>query len=205
MRRLFSTLLAAFLPLLFVLSACDSGGGNEDFQNEFTMTIEPASSSGSAASLEASTKNLSGFSFFYDAENPDTGEQAFGIYLNHTESFSKDQATQGLFGYIARNSGRPSSGTYQFTSGEGGVQSSQFVGLLYEDFTRIQSAPFYVIQSGTLTLETSNSNKVAGSIEATGTSFTFTGSSYEQQEVTITGTFTAKDVETFVGFYSPGL
>lgn len=203
MRRVLPGLFAALL--LIPLSACDSGGAGEDVNNEFTLTIEPTSSSTSSAALDASQDEINGFSFFFDAENPETGEQAFGIYLNDAESFSKRDATQGLFGFIARSSSRPEAGTYSFTSGEGGIGTSQFTGFLYEDFTNVQSEPFYVIESGTLTLDASSSSRVSGSIDATGTEYIFTGSAYEQQTVQITGHFTAEDVETFVPFNTPGL
>lgn len=189
-----------------MFAACDSGGGSAEVDNEFNLNIEPAGSSASAvANVERARKSVNGFSFFFDSEHPETGDQAFGIYFNDSESFSADGATQGLFGFVARLSARPSTGTYSFASGSSGVQSSQFVGFLYEDFTNIQSSPFYVIESGTLTLNTSTDEKVAGSIEATGTSFTFVNGSLEQETVTITGSFTAKSVDVFAGFGTPGI
>lgn len=201
----FRTLVLVFLPL-FVLAACDSGGSNGgEINNEFAFTVTPSSESASVSAKAASQKDVSGFSFFYDAENPETGEQVCGIYLSGNESFSTQSVAQGLYGFIARASECPSSGTYDLTSGAGGIESSQFAGVLYEDVSNIQSTPFYVIESGTLTIDESGSNKVSGSVEATGTSYTFTGSEYEQETVTITGTFTAKNVEAFVAFDTPGV
>lgn len=199
-----SAFLVALLPLSLAVSACDSGGANESVENEFALTIQPQSSSSSVA-VEAQQEEINGFSFFYDAENPETGEQAFGIYLSDAESFSKQEATNGLFGFVARNSGQPSTGEYSFADATADGEPDLFVGALYQDFTEFQSAPFYVIESGTLTLETSSDDEVAGSIEASGTEFIFTGSSVEQQPVTITGEFSAKSVDTFVPFNTPGL
>lgn len=189
-----------------MFAACDSGGSSAEVDNEFNLNIEPTGSSASAvANVESARKAVNGFSFFFDAEHPETGEQAFGIYFNDGQSFSADGATQGLFGFVARLSTRPSTGTYTFASGNTGVQSSQFVGFLYEDFSNIQSSPFYVIESGTLTLDTSTDERVAGSIDATGTSFTFANGSLEQETVNITGSFTAKSVDVFAGFGTPGV
>lgn len=196
-------LFVALLPVALVLQGCDSGGSSAEVNNEFSLTIEPTSSSATAPEA-VSRPTLDGFSFFVDAENPETGEQAFGVYLSDNQSFSQSSATQGLFGFIARSSGRPGPGEYDFASG-GSLQSSQFVGFLYEDFTNFQSAPFYVIEDGTLNLEESSGSKVSGTINATGTMYVFSGSETSQESVTITGNFTAKDVDTFVDFSTPGV
>lgn len=195
----------ALLPLVLVLSACDSGGSNDNaVNNEFTMTIEPESNSSSAA-VEAQQEEVSGFSFAVEGENPETGQQAFGIYLSGEESFSEQSATDGLFGFLARSSGQPSAGSYSFTDDPSGIDEEDFVGVLYRDFDNFQSAPFYVIESGTVTLETSSEDEVTGSVEASGTKFTFTESTLEQEPVSITGEFSAKNVETFVPFSTRGL
>lgn len=192
----------ALLPLLFLFAACDSGGSNTDVNNEFTLTIEPTSSS--ATTPEAvSQATVNGFSFFYDAEHPETEEQAFGIYLSNDQSFSAQSSNQGLFGFVARASSRPGTGTYDFSNGET-LQDSQFIGFLYEDIGNPQGSPFYVIDGGSLTLNESSNSKVSGSIEATGTAYSYSGSELTQEPVTVTGSFTAKDVETFVPFSTPG-
>jgi len=206
MYRSLSALLVALLPLFLVLSACDSGGSNGGaIDNEFTLTIEPSSSSSSSAAAKVQQEEINGFSFFYDAENPETDEQAFGIYLSDAESFSKQEATDGLFGFIARDGSRPAPDTYTFGDLRADSEQSGFVGVLYRDFTNFQSAPFYLIESGTLTIKASSDDEVAGSIEASGTKITPTGSSFEEEPVTITGSFSAKDVETFVPFDARGL
>lgn len=202
MRRVIPFVFCAFI--FISLSACDSGETGE-VNNEFALSIESASSSSTSADVESVQGEINGFSFFVDGENPETGEKAFGVYLNDAKSFSSQTATQGLFGFVARSSSRPESGTYSFTSGEGGIANTEFVGFLYEDFTNFQNAPFYVVKSGTLTIEESSSDKVSGTIDATGTQFTYTGSTYEEQTVQITGEFTAKDIDTFVPFGTPGV
>lgn len=201
-RSVFCLLLFASLAI----AACDSGGSSGDVNNQFDFSIQSASTSNAeVAKLESARKQVSGFSFFFDAEHPETGEKAFGIYLSDSEAFSADGATQGLFGFLARLSARPGPGTYSFTSGSSGVQSSQFVGLLYENFSNIQNAPFYVVESGTLTVETSTETEVSGRVDATGTSYSFVNGSVEQEAVEISGTFSAKSVETFVAFNTPGV
>lgn len=199
------------LPFFFVLSACDSGGSNggETVNNEFTLTIEPTSSNGSSASSkawqEADPEEISGFTFFVDEENPETGEQVFGVYLSDEESFSEQSATDGLFGFLARSSGQPSTGSYSFTDDPSGIDEEDFSGVLYRDFSDFQSAPFYVIESGTIDVETSSNDEFAGSIDASGTRYTVTQSSVEQQPVSITGEFSAENVETFLSLETPGL
>ena len=197
-------LLAILLPLCVVLSACDSGGSNGDsIDNEFSLTIDPVSS-GSSAEL-AQPESLNGFSFFYDAENPETGEQVFAIYLNDEESFSSQSAQSGLFGLIGRNSSRPSTGTYQLT-GESDLAASDFAGALWKDIQGYQQGePLYVLESGTLTLDASDGDRVAGSIDAQATELIFTDSGLEQNTVSIEGNFTAKDADTFVPLSGPGI
>lgn len=203
MRRSLVLPLVTLLPLFIIFVACDSGGSNQAIDNEFSLTIQPTSSG--SASIEASQKQIDGFSFFYDAENPNTGEEAFGIYMTDAESFSKQEATDGLFGFLARNADRPGTGTYSFTDPESGGGSTNFLGLLYEDFDNAQAEPYYVLESGTLTLKTSSGDKVAGEITATGTEYVFSGGTVNTRSVEITGEFTAKDVETFVPFTTSGI
>lgn len=198
--------LAALLPLCFAFVACDSSGSSGgDINNEFSLTIDPVSSGNSVEVAQSQPRSLNGFSFFYDAENPQTGEQAFAIYLNDAESFSSRNAQSGLFGIIGRASSRPGTGTYQLARGSD-LLASEFTGVLWEDIENYQEgAPLYVFESGTLTLDESSGNKVAGSIDARATELRFTSSGVEEQTVSIEGQFTAKDAETFVPFSGPGI
>lgn len=195
------TLWVAVLPLFVLVTACDSGGSNGGgIDNSFTLTIEPVSSGGSA--VESVQTELNGFSFFFDGKSPNSGRQVFGIYMGDEESFSKQSITDGLFGWVARAGDRPDAGSYNFTTTDSGISASQFVGFLAEDFTNPNAAPLYLIESGTLTIDTSSDDKVSGSIDATGTRIAPQGG---QQTVSITGTFTAENVEDFVAFSSPGV
>lgn len=200
MRQPLRVLLFALLSLVVGLSACDSGGSDEeDVDNQFTFTIEPMSSSSAATEQE---EEVSGFSFFVDAENPDTGEEVFAVYLSDEESFSEGSATQGLFGWLARNSSQPGTGTYDF-HGTSEPTAAEFGGVLWEDIQNTQTAPFYVIEGGTVTFSESTDEKIAGSIDATGRKVTITSSGATEEPVTVTGTFTAEDVDNFVPLSAP--
>ncbi len=198
MRQSISTLLLVLLPLTVGLSACDSGGngGESDVDNQFSFTIEP-SSSGSAAVEQQ--EEVSGFSFFVDTENPESGEEAFAIYLNNEDSFSEADATKGLFGWVARSSSRPGTGDYAFNSEP---TDAQFGAVLWTE-RDASDAPFYVIDAGTISLSESSDETVSGSIDASGTKLTFTSTGVTQEPVTLTGSFTAEDIDTFVPLSSP--
>lgn len=193
----------ALLPLLFVFVACDSGGssGEDDINNQFTLTIEPTSSSGTTVKQQ---EEVTGFSFFVDAEDSEAVEEAFAIYLSDEESFSSESASQGLFGWVALDASRPGTGEYNFNS-DGDVTANGFGAVLWEDIQNIQAAPFYIVEDGTLDLSESNDDMVSGSIDATGTKVTFTESGSSEEPVTITGSFTAEDIETFVELNDPGV
>lgn len=207
----FRLLLALLLPFFFLVTACDSGGSNEeeDINNSFSFSISPTSSSSSAEAVpKVSEKDLNGFSFFIDTQDIDEAEeQAFAIYFNNEESFSEENATEGLFGFVARASTQPGTGSYTLTSGrDGEPPSSDFIGLLYEDMSAQSTggAPFYVFESGTLELTTSNDNEVSGQITATATAFSYEGSGENleltEEEVEITGNFTAENLNTYIDF-----
>lgn len=204
--RLLSTLSVALLFLL--VSACDSSGGAEsdtEFENSFTLTIASVSPDGNASLAKATERDIEGFSFFIDTANFDeVSEQAFAVYLTDSESFSETEATQGLFGFVARESTRPGPGTYALTDGEEGVQSADFIGMLYENLgADAQTAPFYVLRSGALTLDESTSDRVSGTLEATATSFVLDGSTLTEEDVSITGSFAARSAGAFVELMSP--
>lgn len=192
------------LLLLSTLTACDRGD-TQDINNEFSFTVASLTPNSKTASAASVSQEISGYSFFFDAENPTTGTQLFSIYLHGSENFSRQNATQGLFGFLARTSERPESGTYDFTNPDSTLGTSRFQAALYENFANPQSTPFYVISSGTLTIESSSQNRIVGSIEASGTSFSGSDSDQTQQAVTISGTFTAKSVDTFVPLDTPAL
>jgi hypothetical protein len=206
MTRLTSTrTLLAFFSLALVFSACDSGGASEDeVDNQFSFTVTPVSSSTSAPKQSAGGKNLSGYSFFIDADEVDgPNDEAFVIYFSGNESFSEESATTGLFGFAARNSGRPGTGPFPITDGSDGDRSpSDFIAWLYEDVENTQNTPYYSIQDGTLSFSTSDDDKVAGDLEGTAVEYRFTSVGLQTDTVNVSGSFTAEDLDTYVPYGS---
>ena len=212
MTRLTSTrlLFLALLPFVLSLTACDSGGSNDEdpeINNEFSLDVSPKEgSSGSATAKSFRDTTITGFSFFYSGQNSD-GEDTFGLYLNGNGSFDNPQ--QGLFGFLARNSQRPDDGEYNLVKLKQGFDSGNFIGVLYEDFGgNFRDAPFYIPQGGTVTLNTSAEGEVRGTVTIpTAYAITFdltsTPATVDTTEVSISGSFTAKNVENFVPLQTP--
>jgi hypothetical protein len=202
--------LLSFVALsLFLLSACDSSGPNDEpeINNEFSFTITPTSSSSATSPPSKEThKELNGVSFFVDTDDvEDVQEQAFAIYLSGGESSSQSNIAQGLFGFIGRQSTQPEQGEYALADLSGTLSPTDFTGAIYEDAQNIgtaEGAPYYLLRSGTLNLEESNDNVVSGTLTATATQFSIanSGTDFEvtEQAVEITGEFTAKSLDTYV-------
>jgi hypothetical protein len=214
MRRLLSLPLLC-LALFFGLTACDSGGSNggdgNEVKNEFTLDVTPkSSSSGSTTAKALRDTTINGFSFFFSGQ--EDGNDAFAIYFNDSGSFSNAQ--DGLYGFLARESLRADlgTGTFDLDNPEVGLNSSSFVGVLYEDFgdDGFRDAPFYVPQgnNNSFTINTSNEDEVSGSIDipdAYALTFDLSGSSpsVDTTEVSISGSFTAKNVDNAAQFATP--
>jgi len=208
--HLFSLVL---LSVLFTLSACDvSSVTDELIDNTFSLTIAPTSSAEAgldSASKAARDKTVDGYSFFYDDTNPETNEQVFAIYFTGGESFGGD-AKGGLFGFLARNSDRPDAGSYTVVQQDQDLSRSNFVGALYEEFGNgdFQGAPYYLPTSGTVTIDESDSDEVAGSVDIEAFKVTVDTTerpAVDSTRVDITGEFTARDVneDQFLGLPLP--
>lgn len=214
MNRLFSFRLLglALVPLLLVFSACDSNGDDEEVtNNEFTLDVTSTSSSSALSPKSARDTTLEGFSFFYDGQDPETGEEVFAIYLNGTDDFSQTSAQEGLWGFLARKSSRPSTGTYDVGAlpHTDGLNEDEFLGLIYEQIDAQQggmiTAPFYFTESGTITLNESTDNRVSGTLDLSAAAITVdvdtTGGTptiiTDTTDVAITGSFAAQNVENF--------
>lgn len=195
----------AVLLLFLIAGGCDSGGDTADFTNDFSLTIESLNPRSETVTREPAQKELSGFSFFYDGKNPDTGKQVFVIYLSDSENFSSQNVTQGLFGFIATLRERPERGTYELASPNPVLAPNQFSAVVYEDFANPQQIAFHVVGSGTLTIDASTQDRVVGSIEATGTSHLPEDSTRTQKAINVQGSFIAKSVGSFVSPATPGL
>ncbi len=107
--------------------------------------------------------SFSGEGFFAMDEDEDT----WGIYMGGTD---EDDSAVWFWG----NGGQPGTGTHTLTlEGETGGW-----------YVNGETGDFYYAESGTLTITTSNGNRVAGS-------FDFTASDLGEGEVTVEGTFSA--------------
>jgi len=209
------TFFAILGTLLLLLPACDSGGSSEeedDVNNEFSLTISPVPSSTASRAVPKQTHadSLEGWSFFYDtegqhSETSPTGE-LFMIYFNNTQAFEDGEAVkEGLFGVATRYSNRPSTGTYAIgESGNEAVEEGEaFTFFISEDFGAVESQAFpftlYRVHDGTLELTHSTDHRLKGSFEAQAQSITLDSTgTLTRDTVSVTGPFTAEDVETFV-------
>ena len=103
--RRISTLILAFV-LLVALSACDStDSNNNDDGDDAPPETVTMSIGGSDVELSA---------FFASGTDPETGEEAFLVYLTESNNLSGDSDFQsgGTFGILGRSSTRPGTGTY---------------------------------------------------------------------------------------------
>jgi hypothetical protein len=175
MRR-FSTLLFSLL-LIFTFTACDSDGDDGDGNgngNGNTVGDSEVMVSG------AVTDSFSGGAIF----GADDDGSDFGLAL-----FEGNLATGGLpsgaFVAFAREEGLPPEGTYALGEEDGDMVIS---GGYASDFSGIIGATIVASESGTITITSSSSDRIAGS-------FSFTGpaenSSGELGEATVSGTFDA--------------
>lgn len=201
LRSLTALLVAGLLTLS--LSACDSGGSNEDddsINNRFSLEITPTGGSSSAAKAPAET--IEGFSFFATGQDAETNEQGFGIYMSNEENFGESSAQQGLFGIAVRLSGRPPAGSYSLAdvmNNDTGLESGSDFGFILFRSIDSESGAVYFATGGTIELTTSNDDRIEGTIEADAMALDFSSGQSEPTPVTITGSFTARNATTFLG------
>lgn len=198
LQSLVALLVAGLLTLS--LSACDSGGSDEggDINNRFSLEVNAASPSEAG---KAAQETIEGFSFFVQGQDPQTGEQGFALYFADDQEVSQQTAQQGLFGIIARASTRPGTGTYSVGDPEGDLSSSTFFMVLYKDISAM-SGTYYLAEGGTLNITRSGDDRLEASVDVRATEFSFDSTTNQPstQPVTITGTITAENAETFLGF-----
>ncbi|HKL87804.1 MAG TPA: hypothetical protein VJ884_02290 [Salinibacter sp.] len=202
------------LSVIVTLSACDlSSVTDELIDNTFSLTISPSSNAGDGlapSSKAVQDQTIDGYSFFYDDTNPDTNEQVFAIYFTGGDALGGD-AKGGLFGFLARNSDRPDAGqSYTVVQQDQDLSRSNFVGALYEEFGNgdFQGAPYYLPTSGTVTIDESSSDEVAGSVDIEAYKVTVDTTeqpAVDSTRVDINGEFTARDVneDQFLGLPLP--
>ncbi len=195
--RSFAALLVASV-LTLSLSACDSGGSNDDdsIDNRFSLEITQSETSSAA---KATAETVEGFSFFAQGEDPETGNQAFGLYFADDQELSQQGAQNGLFGIVARASNRPGTGSYSVSDSDAGINAGSFVMVLYKDLGA-STGTYYVANSGTVNFTSSENDRIEASVDVQATEYTFDQNQLVTNTVSITGSLTAKNAETFLGF-----
>lgn len=190
-KRAFGTLLLA-LALVLGLTACDSGGSNDD--NNGSTSPETVSMSIGGAEVELNA-------FFASGTDPETGEEGFLIYLTEASDLSGGSGFQtgDAFGIIGRASTRPVTGTYTFMDADFNetdedLLRDQFIFVYFEGLGG-EDGRIILSDGGTLELTTSNSDRVAGTFDIDATTATFTGS---EESISIAGSFNAPGTSFFI-------
>jgi len=190
-----TSLLLIFGVLLSLsLSACDSTTDGmidegDVSTNAFELTVESTDQ----------TRTLEGLSFFVAGTEPETGEQAFFIYLTDAEENPEEAS---IFGIIGRATDRPGTGTYTFVDfdPEGDdfdeeLLNDQFILILWE--FNDGGFSFHTSTAGTVELTTSSSDRVAGTFELTASTLSFASGEEETVTTTVTGAFDAPGRDDF--------
>lgn len=189
--------------------ACDSGSDSNsipDIQNEFSFDVnEVSESSEGITASEKAQATLSGFSFFYEGTDPDSDEEIFVMYFTETNDLNEESANEGLFGFVFRESLRPGEGTYPLVFLESDTEAQSDFGMMLFDSVGEFGAEggvfnWYIADAGSMDLGTSADDRVEGTISAEAMRLSVEGTSSDSTRVTIDGTFTARNAESFVGF-----
>lgn len=195
-----SGILLLLAALTLSLSACDSGGSNDE--DDDTPDVEEGrvevSIDGDASG------SFDGYAYFYEGADPESDERIFSIVLSNTDDATPDQ--QGSrFIWIARRSDRPSTGQHAFAQldqNEEEIPANQFISVAWSVVSDVNTLSFYVSNGGTLTITDSSDDRVAGSfaIDAVGFTVSEDGQSTEEVNVTIEGAF---DAESANAYFNP--
>lgn len=213
-------LLAAVLPLFFVVSACDSGGSNEEPDNhEFQLDITPLSSQSTQKVTTGADEDttLNGYSFY---QNPPASQSpgdrnVFLIYLNENETLEERRNQEGLLGFAKSIGGRPGAGEHPITdaSSDAYQNGEAFIFELYYDYGAvlegdIEGLVYYSMIDGTITIEGGGSRSVTGSVDAVAEAIRYvnpdstTGYEIIRDTTRVSGEFQARDADTFLPFPS---
>ncbi len=192
-----------------VLVGCDSGGSNSTastFQNEFSFDIAAVPTTDALATAPGATvgATLDGFSFFFEGADPETGEDVFVLYFTQENELSTASSSQELFGFAIREGLRPGAGVYDFVSIDADLSPENDFGMILIESTGDVgtgggSLSWYIAETGTIELATSADDQVGGTVSAEALKVTFDGAATDTTQVTIDGTFAAKNAESFVG------
>jgi hypothetical protein len=158
--------LAAVVTLACTLVAC---GGDKPTENVTGSCGVTGTFSGNATGTAASS--LSGCSY-YAVSSSEEGPM-FGLVMTHGTSMQTITHTIS----VGREGNRPGTGTYSFSTDVGSVD---FAGTVFVD----AGNRMFLIESGTITITTSNSSTLAGSLNVTGRDET-------NATITVTGNFSA--------------
>lgn len=202
LRSIFSRAgLVLLAALLLPLAACDSGGSNDEEEPAVDDGRVSVSISGEASG------SFEGFASFYDVTDPETGDTVFGLVLSNTDTESPNTSSQ--FIVMARQSSRPGTGVYSFANldeetGED-LPSDQFIAIVSSAIGDGEIFGFYISQGGTLTIDRSSDDTVAGSfeIEAVGFELSEDGQETNEVEITVEGAFNANSTNNFFLPFDP--
>ncbi len=208
LRTAFLLCLAALVGLTLV--ACDSSGGDgtdPSFQNAFSFNVteapNPSTTATAAQGKTAST--LEGFSFFFDGTSPESGDETFVVYFTQENILNDGTASEGLFGFVFRESLRPGNGSYNFVSLDSDPNLQDDFGMMIiesiGDFaTGDGSYSWYISENGTLEMTTSSDDRVDATISAEALKVSFDGTATDTTRVAIDGSFSARSADSFIGF-----
>jgi len=175
--------LRLFFGLLLALTftACDSDGDDGDGNgNGNGSTIGDAE----VMVTGAISDSFSGSALF----GVDDDGEGFGLAL--FEGNLVGGIPSGAIVSFGRQEGRPAEGIYSFGEDTGNMF---FAGAYATDFSDITGATFVASESGTITITSSSSDRVAGSFTFTGQAANISG---ELGEATVSGTFDADFANT---------
>lgn len=189
--RTYTFILLLGAALIVSLAACDSNGGGDGGEET------PNASFSLSISGDGVNQSLDGFAYFGEAEDPETGEEAFVIFLSEEENINQ----QGTYSYaiIGRSSSRPGDGPYDFADldSDDDIPNSAFVGWVAivsgEQITDI----YFSNSGGSLDITSSSSSRVEGSFSIDATGFSISDPE-EEVDVTIEGSFDARSNNVFL-------
>lgn len=173
----------AFLLLLGLLTACDSGGDNDDgpdpgdLSQEFTLNV-------TGNGVDESFEGFSGWSEVNDG----TGATSFVVIFAENSG----SQTSGSSGFLYRLGSRPGTGTYAVADIDTETDALVDFAFYFLRSSGTSSFVSYYSSGGTIEITSSSDNTVAGEFSIPGTRIESTGTGGVQEvEVTLSGTFSA--------------
>jgi len=200
--RTYSTSIALCFALLFFVTACDSGGSNDNDHGD-NGNGDTGNDQGQVSfsiTGEGVDESFTGNAFFATGEDPESGEEAFVVYSFAGDEFTPEEG--GTYAILGRSSSRPSTGSYSFAN----LENNNNPDVLRDQFTLMismgrqngdQVSETYFSSSGGLEITASSSDRIAGEFDLTGQGFTFDGNQPQEVEVSISGSFDAPGGEYF--------